>query len=288
MKDWKDKFYDSYINKDKKKGLEYLYKESPNSFIKFCNGDYMDDGENLNLNSLRKDKIWMSSPLEFNDPFDCAITWAQKNIEYQILDSLENEGWEKAWTKKIKQSFTPELLNKSNQNNERIKKEVDKVRKEIFTCCFSENSNLKNILMWSHYANNHKGFCMEFDKHDFFNFKSLIPMPIFYKEDFKPYWMIAFGMNEYELQLNTVYTKSPVWKYEKEWRIVEPNEKFYGKKGFLKDFIKPKNIYLGCKASGELKKDLHIICKEKEICLYEMYMKDNSFVLDFREFKSDE
>jgi hypothetical protein len=31
----------------------------------------------------------------------------------------------------------------------------------LATCCFSKNMN--EILMWSHYANNHKGLCLEFE-----------------------------------------------------------------------------------------------------------------------------
>lgn len=32
---------------------------------------------------------------------------------------------------------------------------------QLCVCCFSKNMN--EILMWSHYANNHKGVCIEFD-----------------------------------------------------------------------------------------------------------------------------
>lgn len=34
----------------------------------------------------------------------------------------------------------------------------------LSVCCFSKNNN--NILMWSHYANDHKGVCLEFDVPD--------------------------------------------------------------------------------------------------------------------------
>ncbi len=39
-------------------------------------------------------------------------------------------------------------------------------RASIGVICFS--SNYDNILMWSHYANNHKGICIEFDLNDSF------------------------------------------------------------------------------------------------------------------------
>jgi hypothetical protein len=34
---------------------------------------------------------------------------------------------------------------------------------KLCVCCFSKN--MSEILMWSHYANNHKGVCLEFEEH---------------------------------------------------------------------------------------------------------------------------
>ena len=41
-----------------------------------------------------------------------------------------------------------------------LKAKIDDLRKGLAVVCFTED--VKSILMWSHYANNHRGFCIEY------------------------------------------------------------------------------------------------------------------------------
>jgi len=86
----------------------------------------------------------------------------------------------------------------------------------IFTC-FSIDST--NILMWSHYADSHKGFCIEFKNSHIqaekVNYTSKIPQ-ISLLELIK----IEYGLksnigNSLKSAFNT---KLPIWKYENEYR----------------------------------------------------------------------
>lgn len=45
--------------------------------IKFMSAEYKDNGDNDYLSTLENDELWVSSPLNFNDPFDCVL-----NINY--------------------------------------------------------------------------------------------------------------------------------------------------------------------------------------------------------------
>ena len=89
------KIYSAYINSDEKE-LDYLWKEeAPKSLIKFYPGSYNSDGSNYFLDNLRNNKIWLSSPSIFNDPFDCLINYdiksEVKNISNNILNTLIGE-----------------------------------------------------------------------------------------------------------------------------------------------------------------------------------------------------
>ena len=85
----------------------------------------------------------------------------------------------------------------------------------------------KNRLMWSHYADSHRGFCIEYD------FNSLkdevLPFPIIYSES-RPLipWKAAIDhtseSNEQAIKDLTLglLTKDQAWKYENEWRVLLP------------------------------------------------------------------
>ena len=85
----------------------------------------------------------------------------------------------------------------------------------------------KNRLMWSHYADSHRGFCIEYD------FNSLkdevLPFPIIYSEN-RPLvpWKAAIDHTQESMEAATadltlgLLTKDKSWEYENEWRVLLP------------------------------------------------------------------
>lgn len=77
-----------------------------------------------------------------------------------------------------------------------------------------------NLLMWSHYADSHKGFCIGFNsEHSFFNRKRSEKDEFYYlrKVEYleeRPTKLMV-DMDGTDIFL----LKSDVWKYEKEWRM---------------------------------------------------------------------
>ena len=59
---------------------------------------------------------------------------------------------------------------------------------------------------------------------------------IFYRED----------SSERNILANTL-TKSDEWIHEREWRIVIKDDINIGKSGIIKDFVLPREIYIGCR-----------------------------------------
>lgn len=266
-----------------KKLMEQEISKNKEGFhlIKFMSGEYKDNGENDFLTTLKKEELWVSSPLNFNDPFDCIL-----NIDYR------NEICESAYPiapllgiskEQIKEHIAEtevyrELEKTLNKNNN------DEVTKCIFVSCFSEKSNIDSLVMWGHYAKNHTGICAEYNYREMnkARLKKETIFPINYTDTRKIKHIANDDIHvNREFHLNIAFTKSAEWKYEKEWRLLEINDTDKkGMEGFNIPFIKPECIYLDCKIEEKLKNDVIKLCDQKKIKVYQMRMVSGSFKLD--------
>lgn len=107
-------------------------------------------------------------------------------------------------------------------------------RKILFTnlfqdtgvCCFSKIPN--NQLMWSHYADSHRGMCLIFDFKKDSNLHSLIDS-VTYRPDILEINLFENGnvitekafLDRYLIDqyVNVLFTKSKIWSYEEELRM---------------------------------------------------------------------
>lgn len=110
-------------------------------------------------------EIWFSKPSGFNDPFDCNIDIDSTFDDVQIMRGLD---------KKI----------------DYLRNEVKKLKKENKYAYFCACNNCVHTLMWSHYANNHKGIAFGF------TFADLTPEMINYVKG------VDYLMNEVENSYN--------------------------------------------------------------------------------------
>jgi hypothetical protein len=223
---------------------------------------------NLILNSL-----WLSKPNNFNDVFDCSSLFvsAEKMSvnEWDKLISLQNKiAPNDMYVKLWQNAKNREVIKKIN--TERVSEFLLRFRDRIGVACFSEipcYSNVNNedvseknlnpsdfsLVMWSHYAEGSKGFCLEFDtRYGIFEKEKVYLHKIDYTREFisvKPSIMSLEPYNDVEFkQLNdlcmkSITMKSMGWAYEKEWRLINP------KKGnhYLKFGDKSLTaVYFGC------------------------------------------
>lgn len=79
-----------------------------------------------------------------------------------------------------------------------------------------------SLLMWAHYANNHRGFVIQFDEtHEFF-------APTSHEEQLLELTKVEYSAQRPVLSYSSInsptlyYRKSPEWAYENEWRIIKP------------------------------------------------------------------
>ena len=186
--------------------------------------------------------IRFTQPSDFDDPFDCLPQIeGLENLEYfrrlfkeSAAKFKEVRHFDKlALEEKI---FQEGRLNELEERKVQIDVSnpekwenayLDSIKRRAFTqvgiLCLSERHD--DILMWSHYADNHTGFVIGFDteKTDFFKHKSDEPGEIgelrnvnYSKE--RPAVHVPF--TEESPDVDIFFTKNEDWRYQAEWRIV--------------------------------------------------------------------
>jgi len=147
-------------------------------------------------------------------------------------------------------------------------------------------TDYKNRLMWSHYADGHKGFCIEYD----FNkaceaLKELVVLPVVYsKERIKFPWKVAFATDKEDKKIKreaaytmllSLLTKDEVWSYESEWRIITLNN------NEIRNIKMPpiSCIYIGALCSAEHKEMLIEIAKELNVPVKQMTVDRGEYML---------
>jgi hypothetical protein len=259
-----------------KKIKNLLLEHGPKYLYKYRGGTEKD------LENLRTDNIWMAVPSEFNDPFDLKV---YVNCEL-VAKELANNDAEIKFLMKTR-SVTEnnpiyiEFLNKIKTMENNLNKELTMKIDRTFISCLSEKRD--SILMWSHYANNHKGFCIGYDFKKLLDLYKINMFPVTYSKDFfviDTWEKFSNRINHMNIFMKAAKTKSLEWSYEKEWRIFGKYilNKFK-QKGMLSKMPVPFSIYMGCHIENELENEIRDICQNKKINLYKMNLSKRSYNL---------
>jgi hypothetical protein len=163
------------------------------------------------LHSLKNNNLFFNTPNEFNDPFDCQFFL---KIDSDLNLKQANRFYNSTGISETEKSIKLEIF-KSNKNL--IKKDIEdnfnyNLRKSYCIACFSEINN--SILMWSHYADKHKGICLKFDWkiHEAY-FKG-------YKVKYRNKIPEASLKNKVLDATEIFLTKLNHWRYERELRSI--------------------------------------------------------------------
>ncbi len=171
------------------------------------------------LKVITEGTLKFTSPLEFNDPFDCQPFFYAKSVE----------SYTKAALKGLRKSVpNPNLspadrVRESDRLARRAKHKVSSggFHKDLLSTVgiVSLTVDPHSILMWSHYADHHRGFIVELAIDTTLpksEWEHIFPLPVEYSEN-RPcldWGSLAFDLKGYFL------TKSADWKYEAEHRII--------------------------------------------------------------------
>ena len=179
---------------------------------------------------------------EFNDPFEARPTtdfsfksisdaayfhFRQTRRNAHSIPRYSGSSFSLYLTETHLQYIDNKLQNQAKEEN---------FRKDFFTSFSREHGSLcltksiQNILMWSHYADSHKGFVIGFNTekiinellvkdiaHDYSQIRYTKKRPVL-----TMYYAIEPTSNEaaYRVTQNCFFTKSEIWEYEEEWRII--------------------------------------------------------------------
>lgn len=159
------------------------------------------DFSERNLDAFNEDKLYAVTSDLFNDPYDCLFRYDKENLIHAVLTGMSKEfiyalrehflsGGDfpeilstiyakelLAWTKKSIMNASNEIIEAYGHQSDNLKESlvnlmekltdeaVGFVKKMAFIACFSED--IHSVTMWSHYANSHKGFALEYDLRQF-------------------------------------------------------------------------------------------------------------------------
>ncbi len=194
------------------------------------------------IDEVKNSYIWFSKPPDFNDPFDGSITlqWKATTEQYEVY--LTKIAIGRMSEEKIKESSR-----RMSQNPEVAKAHlqdlVSKVMDRIGVTCLSEIND--NILMWSHYANSHKGVCIQFDLGKMVSDDHIL-VRINYDDNYPLHNFITQGDNPTGLSKAVIGTKSSLWSYEREFRLISG---VIGRNSIQRDSVT--QVIFGCRSTEE-------------------------------------
>lgn len=266
------------MNLTLKKDFEELVKNAPiiYKYISFEGG----------MKTLIDQTLLFKNPTIFNDPYDCyteLVSFDKIPINYRNeiikkyrpnISRQERRLELKKSTKIITDYELSEMLKNQALPAELMNRGVS---------CFSRT--YKELLMWSHYADSHKGFCIGFDlqktllwiSQNGFNENSILPVK--YAQDIEP---LDYFDNEKFAVIEWLRTKAACWSYEKEVRIVAAPIVFDKTKIKVLNFPSSliSEVYLGNKIEGSTENKNIISKKLPNAKIYNMELNKRSFKLE--------
>jgi hypothetical protein len=138
-------------------------------------------------------------------------------------------------------------------------------------CCFSKEYN--NILLWSHYADNHKGICIEIEVDDVLCKNQNISFEdIKYKSNIPK---LVDSTNQQDRAKWLLSRKTILWNYEKEVRAFCKGSKTLHKIG------KISKLFIGLRCPSNIKEELKLLCKDNNIVYQEVEIDfDNNLMVE--------
>lgn len=279
---------------------------------------YRCDGTYSRAN-LKTNTVWMASPDTYNDPYDCSFSVAEDEVVAALkmnmlwefakvykfrndqviaavdkalssgLDPLaclaasiaEAKGVGPAGNPPQAAEFFPLIAPKMIADTVGVLREWRKITK---VCSFSAVKD--SILMWGHYAQNHKGFCVEYDLECLHADDGLrkILYPVIYSPllyDLTVFAKKLVGPNRNDFNPSSpllgVLHKFEGWNYEQEWRAVTYTPGVTGDYNWT--VPTPSRVFLGAKMEAKNAEEIAAICASKGMEVCRMVMAKDRFEL---------
>lgn len=223
-------------------GVTSLFKFMP---VNLNNSDRID-------HLLSDCRLYHSSPSQFNDPFECKPYFRRvlnpdnsKTLRKHLIRIAKKEGN----SNKDAEAFASKQMQNPKKLNTVIQQSVNGTLADLRICSFTTIK--ENLLFWSHYADSHKGICIEFDA-------TRLPFLGAFKVRYTHNYPEAeFPPSCFENTFVPALTKSVDWAYENEYRTIlvpyAKNQPPNDGRSFLLERKAIKNIYLGARIDQKAK-----------------------------------
>ena len=179
--------------------IQYLYKYRP------------DDIYTIKL--LCEQRLHFSHPYDFNDPFDCKPLCAKDVCKEDILNQLEREN--PLLFEIIKNQV--DVIQEMGKSG-KIQRTINDSLNMHYVCCFSYNADIP--AMWAHYAQDHYGLCLGFDKTIDSPYLKGVKGIVRYSDKQTEINWTKIGIEKIGTK-SLYFEKANEWAYEQEYRIVK-------------------------------------------------------------------
>jgi len=268
--------------------------------------------EPARLDVIETGCIRLTQPIDFNDPFElkpvtstCGIKDAMPDLSNSEENLSSNNKIDKLPIKtsssdseieankslfkaqQVMAATPPESSGFTRETSEQNQGEL------IGVLCLTEEPD--NLLMWSHYAESHQGFCIKFDTSNyFFNQKRTIEDDFYHLRKVEYIEQHPMNVIKSNVGVDLLLYKSDTWSHEKEWRfcaVLRDSDMLIKRADsdihlfkYPKEIIK--EIILGANASQELADKIKTIINQtpefSHVKLTKAYIEEKSYRLEFK------
>lgn len=238
----------------------------PSKLYKFRNID------KRTIEIIKNSEFYFSSPTDFNDPFDCNLSYKKDYNKEEIEEAF------KRFIKRYPSATMEKMIETIGYESKSFYDFYSKINQENIPTygILSLSKRCKNISMWSHYSDNHKGLVFELnikEDLDFFNSFGMVN----YKNEYE---LLSYAKDNREELIKLFLTKYTDWEYEKEVRIIDYEK--YGCKKFKKKALK--TIVFGYKTNIKYIKCIIRLCQKngfEHVTFQRTKLIPGKFALDF-------
>ena len=216
------------------------------------------------IESLEQNSFWSSSINKLNDPWETIVKSDKFNKQSKSLGFFLNQKRKNALAK-----VEGALMNLL----ETLKK----------AGIYSLAGNYFDEILWAHYGNGHKGFCIEYDLNELlsnYSGSKFFSFPVRYSKKPPEINFTDIPGNKKGLIEKLTGYKSLRWKYEEEYRIVT---NFSGK--YYYDYKALKAVYFGLRMEDKFKHSIMKKLKGRGINYYQIVQVDKSYKLKKKNVK---
>lgn len=234
------------------------------------------------VDTIRRGFLWCASPSNFDDFADCRLHLSIEDHPEWATDCVLTLAEKLADSSPIGPMTAMRLIDLIRIHREPDKdvddilesmwtqNEIrDKIRKTTEVCCFFQ-APPESPVMWAHYANGHKGFCVEYSFNTDSDDHGTLFFPVNYSTRIITVSAVELLLSPTIATEKITTSKGSAWAYEREWRLVRPSALPVVREGTGEEIqrpstLRPTRILAGAKVKRSEQGELEALAHSLEV-----------------------